>query len=72
MPTSSAFPALHRAWATGAVGGARLVDGPRMPVGVRVSRTDQAMTQPGDPQVFSEPVPIGTGGLKIEVKDIVP
>jgi cytochrome c-type biogenesis protein CcmH len=43
-----------------------------MPVGVRVSRTDQAMTQPGDPQVFSEPVPIGTGGLKIEVKDIVP
>jgi cytochrome c-type biogenesis protein CcmH len=50
----------------------RLSPSMQVVVGVRVSRTGQAMTQPGDLQGFSAPVPVGTGGLKIEVKDIVP
>lgn len=50
----------------------RLSPSMQVVVGVRVTRSGQAMAQPGDLQGFSDPVPVGTNGLAIEVKDIVP
>jgi cytochrome c-type biogenesis protein CcmH len=41
-------------------------------VGVRVSKSGQAGAQPGDLQGFSDPVPVGTKGLRIEINQRVP
>lgn len=41
-------------------------------VGVRISKSGQAAAQPGDLQGFSEPVPVGTRGLRIEINQRVP
>ncbi len=41
-------------------------------VGVRVSKSGQAGAQAGDLQGFSEPVPVGTKGLRIEINQRVP
>ena len=41
-------------------------------VGVRVSKSGQAGAQPGDLQGISEPVPVGTKGLRIEINQRVP
>ena len=49
----------------------RLSPSMQVVVGVRVSRSGQAMPQAGDLQGFSEPVPVGTAGLRIEIKQRV-
>jgi cytochrome c-type biogenesis protein CcmH len=41
-------------------------------VGVRISKSGQAGAQPGDLQGFSDPVPVGTKGLRIEINQRVP
>lgn len=41
-------------------------------VGVRISKSGQAGAQPGDLQGFSDPVPVGTKGLRIQVNQRVP
>lgn len=41
-------------------------------VGVRISKSGQAAAQSGDLQGFSEPVPVGTKGLRIEINQRVP
>jgi len=41
-------------------------------VGARISKSGQAAAQPGDLQGFSEPVPVGTKGLRIEINQRVP
>jgi cytochrome c-type biogenesis protein CcmH len=40
-------------------------------VGVRVSRSGQAAAQPGDLQGFSDPVAVGTAGLRITIDQVV-
>jgi cytochrome c-type biogenesis protein CcmH len=41
-------------------------------VGVRFSKSGQAGAQPGDLQGFSDPVPVGSKGLRIEINQRVP
>lgn len=43
----------------------------RVIVGARVSKSGQAMTQPGDLQGLSAAVPLGASGLKIEISEVV-
>ncbi|EGJ10250.1 TPR repeat-containing protein, partial [Rubrivivax benzoatilyticus JA2 = ATCC BAA-35] len=43
----------------------------RVIVGVRVSKTGDAMPQPGDLQGFSEPVAVGANGVRIVIGDVV-
>lgn len=49
----------------------RLSPSMQLVVGARVSRSGQAMPQPGDLQGFSQPVPVGSSGLQIEITDTV-
>lgn len=44
----------------------------RVTVGVRITRSGQAMAQPGDLQGFSQPVPVGSKDLRIEINQVVP
>ncbi|MFM2065573.1 MAG: hypothetical protein RLZZ584_482 [Pseudomonadota bacterium] len=44
---------------------------PKVVVGARVSKKGDAIAQPGDLQGTSEPVAIGTSGLKIEISQLV-
>jgi cytochrome c-type biogenesis protein CcmH len=44
----------------------------RVTVGVRITKSGQAMAQSGDLQGFSDAVPVGTKGLRIEVNQRVP
>lgn len=46
---------------------ARLSGATRVVVGARVSRSGNAMPQPGDLQALSVPVAVGTTGLQIEI-----
>jgi cytochrome c-type biogenesis protein CcmH len=52
--------------------GLKLSPSMQVVVGVRVSRSGQAAAQPGDVQGFSEAVPVGTRGLRIELNQVVP
>ncbi len=51
--------------------GLRLSPSMQVVVGARVSRSGQAMPQPGDLQGFSQPVPVGTKDIQIEISDTV-
>lgn len=50
---------------------AKLSGAARVIVGARVSKSGNAMPQPGDLQGLSAPVPVGTGDLRIEIADVV-
>ncbi len=50
---------------------ARLSSAAEVIVGARVSKTGNAMPQPGDLQVLSAPVKVGTSGLRLEINDTV-
>ena len=50
---------------------ARLSSAAEVIVGARVSKTGNAMPQPGDLQVLSAPVKVGTSGLQLEINDTV-
>jgi cytochrome c-type biogenesis protein CcmH len=50
---------------------ARLSGAARVIVGARVSKSGNAMAQPGDLQGLSAPVPVGTNDLRIEIADVV-
>ena len=50
---------------------ARLSQAGRVVVGARISRSGQAMPQPGDLEAVSEPVAPGAGGLKLVIADVV-
>jgi cytochrome c-type biogenesis protein CcmH len=50
----------------------RLSSAPQVVVGARISKSGNAMPQPGDLQAFSAPVPVGTAKLTIEIGDLVP
>jgi cytochrome c-type biogenesis protein CcmH len=52
--------------------GLKLSPSMQVVVGVRVSRSGQAAAQAGDVQGFSQPVPVGTKGLRIELNQVVP
>jgi cytochrome c-type biogenesis protein CcmH len=52
--------------------GLKLSPSMQVVVGVRIGKSGQAAAQPGDLQGFSEPVPVGTQGLRIEVNQRVP
>ena len=43
----------------------------RVIVGARVSKSGQAMTQPGDLQGLSAAVPLGANGVKIEITEVI-
>ena len=43
----------------------------RVIVGARVSKTGQAMTQPGDLQGLSAAVPLGASGVKVEITEVI-
>lgn len=43
----------------------------RVIVGARVSKSGQAMTQPGDLQGLSAAVPLGANGVKIEISEVI-
>ena len=43
----------------------------RVVVGARVSKSGQAMTQPGDLQGLSAPVALGTNGIRIEIGEVI-
>jgi cytochrome c-type biogenesis protein CcmH len=49
----------------------RLSSVPRVVVGARISRTGNAMPQPGDLEGLSEPVAVGSSGLTIEISRVV-
>jgi cytochrome c-type biogenesis protein CcmH len=49
----------------------RLSSVPRVIVGARISRTGNAMPQPGDLEGLSEPVAVGSSGLTIEISRVV-
>ncbi|MFO1339827.1 MAG: tetratricopeptide repeat protein [Burkholderiaceae bacterium] len=51
---------------------ARLSQVPRVVVGARVSKSGQAMPQPGDLEGLSDPVAPGTQGLKLTIGKAVP
>lgn len=50
---------------------ARLSSSSRVIVGARISKSGNAMPQPGDLEVLSEPVAVGTQGLKLEISRVV-
>lgn len=50
---------------------AKLSDAKQVVVGARVSKSGQAMPQPGDLQGVSQPVPVGASGLSIEIREVV-
>ncbi|WP_280156104.1 hypothetical protein [Piscinibacter sp. XHJ-5] len=50
---------------------ARLSGASRVVVGARVSRSGNAMPQPGDLQGLSSPVGVGTSGLQIEIAETI-
>jgi len=50
---------------------ARLSGAASVIVGARVSRSGNAMPQPGDLQGFAAAAPVGTKGLRIEIGDEV-
>jgi cytochrome c-type biogenesis protein CcmH len=49
----------------------KLSDYPDVVVGARVSRSGQAMPQPGDWQGLSAPVKLGTKDIRIEINEAV-
>jgi cytochrome c-type biogenesis protein CcmH len=49
----------------------RLSSASRVIVGARVSKSGNPMPQPGDLEVLSEPVAVGTTGLKLEISQAV-
>jgi cytochrome c-type biogenesis protein CcmH len=49
----------------------RLSAFPKVVVGARVSKKGDAIAQPGDLQGSSEPVAVGSSGLKIEISQVV-
>ena len=51
---------------------ARLSGAQRVIVGARISKSGQAMPQPGDLQGLSEPVKVGTTGLLLEISAQLP
>lgn len=51
---------------------ARLSGAQRVVVGARISKSGQALPQPGDLQGLSEPVKVGTRGLVVEISARVP
>ncbi len=51
---------------------ARLSQAPRVVVGARVSKSGQAMPQPGDLEGLSDPVAPGAQGLKLTIGKVVP
>ena len=51
---------------------ARLSQAPRVVVGARVSKSGQAMPQPGDLEGLSDPVAPGAQGLKLTIAKVVP
>jgi cytochrome c-type biogenesis protein CcmH len=50
---------------------ARLSSAAEVIVGARVSKTGNAMPQPGDLQALSAPVKVGTSGVQLEISDTV-
>jgi cytochrome c-type biogenesis protein CcmH len=50
---------------------ARLSGAAQVVVGARISKSGNAMAQPGDLQGASPPVPVGTRALQIEIADVV-
>jgi cytochrome c-type biogenesis protein CcmH len=50
---------------------ARLSGAQQVVVGARISKSGNAMPQPGDLQGFSPPVPVGTGNVSVEIADVV-
>jgi cytochrome c-type biogenesis protein CcmH len=51
---------------------AKLSSAAKVVVGVRISKSGNAMAQPGDLQGQSEPVAPGATGVAIEIRDVVP
>jgi cytochrome c-type biogenesis protein CcmH len=51
---------------------ARLSGTPRVVVGARISKSGNAMPQPGDLQGLSAPVPVGSRGISLEISDVLP
>jgi len=51
---------------------ARISQASRVVVGARVSKSGQAMPQPGDLEGLSAPVPPGASGLKLVIANVVP
>lgn len=50
---------------------AKLSSASQVVVGARISKSGNAMPQPGDLQVLSAPVALGTRGLALEIADVV-
>lgn len=50
---------------------AKLSSAGQVVVGARISKSGNAMAQPGDLQVLSAPVPLGTKGLTLEISEVV-
>lgn len=50
---------------------AKLSTASQVVVGARVSKSGNAMPQPGDLQVLSAPVAVGTKGITLEINDVV-
>ncbi len=50
---------------------ARLSSVQQVVVGARISKSGTAVAQPGDLQVLSAPVALGTSGLKLEIAEVV-
>jgi cytochrome c-type biogenesis protein CcmH len=50
---------------------ARLSSSSQVIIGARISKSGNPMAQPGDLQVFSAPVPLGTTGLRLEIGEPV-
>lgn len=50
---------------------AKLSSAQRVVVGARISKSGNAMPQPGDLEGFSEPVAVGASGLQIEITRVV-
>lgn len=51
---------------------ARLSGTGRVIVGARISKSGNAMPQPGDLQGLSAPVPVGSRGILLEISDVLP
>ena len=49
----------------------RLSSAQRVVVGARISKSGNAMPQPGDWEVLSEPVAVGSQGVKLEISQAV-
>lgn len=50
----------------------RLSSVPQVIVGARISKSGNAMPQPGDLQGLSPVVPVGTQGLALQIGDVLP